>query len=66
MKKMTVSLVVYLLACFIALILPASEGYNTFAWKIFVGQLYAIPISGVVFVILILLEKKKRKPTVMP
>jgi len=43
MMKKIIPLLVYLLVCLIAVILPASEGYNTIGWKLLVGQIYAIP-----------------------
>ncbi|MED4163753.1 DUF4017 family protein, partial [Halalkalibacterium halodurans] len=44
MKKVVPPLLAYLIVCIVAIILPASEGYNTVAWKLLVGQIYAVPI----------------------
>ena len=51
MRKMIVPLLAYLIVCIIAVLIPASEGYNTFLWKLFVGQIYAIPALIIVFFI---------------
>ncbi len=42
-KKIIPPLFVYLAVCLLTVFLPASDGYNTIGWKLFVGQLYAIP-----------------------
>lgn len=44
MKNITPALVLYIIVCVIAMIAPASQGYNHVGWKLFVGQAYAIPI----------------------
>jgi uncharacterized membrane protein len=44
MKKWLIPIVAYLVVCMIVVFLPASEGYDVLAWKLFVGQFYAIPI----------------------
>lgn len=38
-----IPVITYVIVLIIALILPASEGYNTFVWKLIIGQIYAIP-----------------------
>ena len=35
--------IAYMLVCIIAIIIPASDGYNVLVWKLFVGQIYALP-----------------------
>ncbi len=35
--------IIYVLVCIIAILIPASEGYQSIVWKLFVGQAYAIP-----------------------
>ncbi|MCU5734128.1 DUF4017 family protein, partial [Bacillus pacificus] len=44
MKNILPALVLYIIVCVIAMIAPASQGYNHVGWKLFVGQAYAIPI----------------------
>ena len=51
MKKIIPPVLAYLAVCIIVIFLPASDGYNTVGWKLYVGQIYAIPvliIAGVV------------------
>ncbi|MEK5185377.1 DUF4017 family protein [Solibacillus sp. FSL W7-1324] len=57
MKKI-IPLLVYLLVCLIAVILPASEGYNTIGWKLLVGQIYAIPALIIAILFSIFLDKR--------
>ncbi|HDR7795627.1 TPA: DUF4017 family protein [Bacillus luti] len=59
MKNITPALCIYLIVCVIAIIIPASEGYNTVSWKLFIGQLYAIPIFLVTAIITFYINKKK-------
>lgn len=58
MKKVIYPLAVYIIVCMIAVLLPASEGYNTFSWKLFVGQLYAIPALLIVVITQLFIYKK--------
>ncbi|MED4080278.1 DUF4017 family protein [Halalkalibacterium halodurans] len=58
MKKVVPPLLAYLIVCIVAIILPASEGYNTVAWKLFVGQIYAVPILIVVALISLYVNRK--------
>ncbi|RSD26890.1 DUF4017 family protein [Mesobacillus subterraneus] len=44
MKKILLPIVAYLIVCVLVVFMPASEGYNTVGWKLFVGQVYAIPV----------------------
>ncbi len=44
MKRWLIPFIAYLLVCIIVVYLPASEGHDVLAWKLFVGQAYAIPI----------------------
>jgi hypothetical protein len=44
MTKIILPITAYLTVCLIAVLLPASQGYNTFGWKLFVGQIYAVPV----------------------
>ncbi|MCZ6945020.1 DUF4017 domain-containing protein, partial [Bacillus mycoides] len=41
MKNILPALLAYIIVCIIAIIIPASDGYNTIGWKFFVGQAYA-------------------------
>ena len=50
MKSILLPLLVYLIACVIAILIPASEGYNSVGWKLIVGQIYVIPVLIVVAV----------------
>ncbi|MGE8080870.1 DUF4017 family protein [Peribacillus loiseleuriae] len=61
MKYIVPPLLAYLLVCIIAVLSPASEGYNAVDWKLFVGQLYAIPVLIVVALITLYLNKKRFK-----
>ncbi|WP_312472166.1 DUF4017 family protein [Neobacillus sp.] len=49
MNKWTISMAVYVLVCVIAVFSKASEGYDVWSWKLFVGQAFAIPITLIVF-----------------
>jgi hypothetical protein len=44
LKNIVPTLSAYLIVCLIADLIPASEGYNTVGWKLFVGQIYAISV----------------------
>ncbi|MDQ1143695.1 hypothetical protein QE429_000522 [Bacillus sp. SORGH_AS 510] len=58
MKKIMPPLIAYLVVCLIAIFLPASEGYNTVGWKLFVGQIYAIPVLIIVALFTFFRNKK--------
>lgn len=57
-KYIILPITAYVLACIIAVLIPASEGYNAVGWKLFVGQIYAIPILIVTGLISYFLYKK--------
>ena len=38
MKNIIPALLAYIIVCIIAIIIPASDGYNNVGWKLFVGQ----------------------------
>ncbi|WP_377865427.1 DUF4017 family protein [Bacillus sp. R86525] len=59
MKNILPALLTYIIACIIAIIIPASDGYNTIGWKFFVGQAYAIPIFIITAIITVYINKKK-------
>ncbi|MGK0532627.1 DUF4017 family protein [Bacillus sp. 'calajunan'] len=59
MKNIIPALVLYIIVCVIAMIAPASEGYNHVGWKLFVGQAYAIPIFFITAIITFYINKKK-------
>lgn len=59
MKKINPPLLAYLIVCLIAILIPASEGYNTVGWKLFVGQIYAIPTLLLVTFISYYVNKKR-------
>ena len=44
-----VPIIVYSFVVVICLILPSSEGYDTFLWKILIAQIYAIPSLLIAF-----------------
>ncbi|MBQ0140263.1 MAG: DUF4017 family protein [Kurthia sp.] len=43
MKTIKLSISVYFITLCIALLLPTSSEYATFAWKLIISQIYAIP-----------------------
>lgn len=51
-------LLAYVIVCVIAILIPASEGYNVVSWKLFVGQIYAIPVLIITALISYFLYKK--------
>ncbi|EEL34117.1 DUF4017 family protein [Bacillus toyonensis] len=59
MKNIIPALFVYFIVCVIVIIVPASEGYNSISWKLFVGQAYAIPIFLITAVITFYINRKK-------
>lgn len=58
MKKILLPLAAYLVVCLIAILLPASDGYNTIGWKLLVGQIYAIPAFIIAIFITFFMNKK--------
>ncbi|KFN03280.1 DUF4017 domain-containing protein [Bacillus clarus] len=58
MKNIIPPLLVYIIVCIIAVVIPASDGYNTIGWKLFVGQVYAIPILIVAAFLTFYINKK--------
>ncbi|GGB44145.1 hypothetical protein GCM10011409_22160 [Lentibacillus populi] len=38
MKGFIIALLVYIVICVIAVLIPVSEGYNDIGWKLFVGK----------------------------
>ncbi|MEK4080047.1 DUF4017 family protein [Solibacillus sp. FSL K6-1126] len=58
MKKIMVPLLVYLIVCIIAAMLPTSDGYNTIGWKLLIGQIYAIPVLIIAFLISFFLHRR--------
>ncbi|WP_028390728.1 DUF4017 family protein [Bacillus cihuensis] len=63
MKYIIPAFLAYLIICIIAVLSPASEGYNTVGWKLFVGQLYAIPVVIVVALVTVFVSKKRLNKT---
>jgi len=59
MKNLIPPLLAYLIVCIISVIVPASEGYNTVSWKLYVGQIYAIPVLIIVALVTFLVNKKR-------
>ncbi|MDA1904433.1 DUF4017 family protein [Bacillus cereus] len=57
MKNITPALVLYIIVCIIAMLAPASEGYNHVGWKLFVG--HALPIFLITAIITFYINKKK-------
>ena len=61
MKTFIPAIIAYAIACIIIVLLPASEGYDSIAWKLLVGQIFAVPIFFAVALISIRIKKKKDK-----
>ncbi|PFJ17619.1 hypothetical protein COD67_17655 [Bacillus cereus] len=59
MKNITPALLIYFIVCIISIIIPASDGYHTIGWKLFIGQIYAIPIFIITAIITFYVNKKK-------
>lgn len=59
MKNILPAIVLYIIVCIIAIITPASEGYNHVGWKLFVAQAYAIPIFLITAIITFYINKRK-------
>lgn len=57
-KHIMYPLLAYVIVCVIAILIPASEGYNVISWKLFVGQIYAIPVLIITALISYILYKK--------
>lgn len=57
-KILYIALFCYIIALAITLLIPASDGYNEFTWKLFVGQIFAIPVFLIVLILLLLRNKK--------
>ena len=58
MKNIIPPFLAYLIVCVIAILIPASEGYNSVVWKLLVGQIYAIPVLIVVALFTFYVNKK--------
>ena len=58
MKKIFLPVSVYLIVCIIVILLPTSDGYNTIGWKLFFGQIYAIPVLIVAILVSLFLNKR--------
>ena len=59
MMKIIIPLLVYLIVCLIAVMLPASDGYNTIGWKLLIGQIYAIPVLIVAILVSLFMNKRR-------
>ena len=57
--KFIIPISVYVIICIIAVMLPASDGYDSFGWKLFVGQLYALPALAIATLLCLLFTKRK-------
>lgn len=51
--------IVYFYTTCLTLLLPSSEGYENLVWKLSVGQLYSIPVTIVIFLLFLYIQKKK-------
>ncbi|WP_078379954.1 DUF4017 family protein [Sutcliffiella halmapala] len=58
MKNLVLPLLAYVLVCVLVVIAPASTGYDTLGWKLFAGQMYAIPAFVVVALFSFYVNKK--------
>ncbi|MER2030106.1 MAG: DUF4017 family protein [Solibacillus sp.] len=61
--KTFIPLLAYSIVCIIAVMLPASDGYNAIGWKLLIGQIYAIPVLIVVILVSIFLNKRNSHKT---
>ena len=59
MKLIIFPLLAYFIVCVIAVLIPASDGYNTVGWKLYAGQLYAVPTLLIVTLITYYFSKRK-------
>ncbi|WP_028401942.1 DUF4017 family protein [Ectobacillus panaciterrae] len=58
MRNVVIPLVAYLIVCIGTVLSTASQGYNTIGWKLFVGQIYAIPTLIIVALVTFYSSKK--------
>lgn len=58
MKWWMPAIMMYGLICLMGIMLPASQGYDTMSWKLFVVQIYAIPIALIVLTITFFRHRK--------
>lgn len=59
-KYVILPIFTYMVVCMIAILLPTSdEAYNVISWKLFVGQIYAIPVLLITALISYVLYKKR-------
>lgn len=61
--KTIIPLLAYLIVCIIAVLLPASDGYNEIGWKLLIGQVYAIPVLIIAILITLFLNKRNTHKT---
>lgn len=59
LKNSIQPLLAYLITCIITILSPASDGYNTIGWKLFIGQFFAIPVAIIVGLITFNVNKKR-------
>ncbi|USK36373.1 DUF4017 family protein [Bacillus sp. F19] len=59
MKNIIQPVLAYLIVCIIVISIPDYPGYNFLGWKLFVGQIYAIPLLIVTAIVTILINKKR-------
>ena len=60
MKLFRPAIIAYAIACVIIVLLPVSEGYDNLAWKLLVGQIFALPTFFIVALISNRMRKKRR------
>lgn len=53
--------ITYFYVTCMTLFFPASEGYEAIGWRLAIGQLWAIPITGLIFLLFWYILKKKEK-----
>ncbi|MGE6260683.1 DUF4017 family protein [Heyndrickxia sporothermodurans] len=58
MKKFIIPFVAYLIVSIGSVLYPASDGYNTIGWKLFVGQFIAIPVFIVIALVTFFANKR--------
>lgn len=58
-KYIILPLFAYVVVCIIAVLIPASEGYDVVSWKLFVGQFVAIPVLIITALISFFVYKRK-------
>lgn len=59
MNAIRPAIYVYLIVCVIAILVPASEGYGNIAWKLFVGQIFALPAFFIAALISIRIKRRE-------